>query len=86
MNKLPNARKKVRKGEGEPGNEANELQSFIEKNDTEMRKAIRTDMRVALTLWLLAIRVDYCTIGQLFGVSKSTVCLVSKEVWYHSLL
>ena len=29
-----------------------ELQSSIEKNDTEMRKAIPTDMRVALTLVL----------------------------------
>ena len=57
-----------------------ELRSSIEKNDTEMRKAIPTDMRVALTLWFLATGADYRTIGHLFGVSKSTVCLVSKEV------
>ena len=51
----------------------NELQSSIEKRDTEMRRAIPTDMRVALTLWLLATGADYRTISHLFGVSKSTV-------------
>ena len=57
-----------------------ELRSSIEKNETEMRKAIPTDVCVALTLWFLATGADYRTIGHLFGVSKSTVCLVSKEV------
>ena len=57
-----------------------ELQSSIEKRDTEMRRAIPTDMRVALTLWFLATGADYRTISHLFGVSKSTVCLVSKDV------
>ena len=57
-----------------------ELRSSIEKKDTEMRKAIPTDMRIAMTLWFLATGADYRTIGHLFGVSKSTVCLVSKDV------
>ena len=49
----------------------NELQSSIEKNDTTMRKAIPADMCVALTLWFLVTGADYCTIGHLFGISKS---------------
>jgi hypothetical protein len=45
-----------------------------------MRKAIPTDQRVALTLWFLATGADYRTVGHLFGVSKSTVCVVTKQV------
>ena len=37
-------------------------------------------MCVALTLWFLATGADYRTISHLFGVSKSTVRLVSKGV------
>ena len=58
----------------------NELRSSIEKSDTIMRKAIPVEQRVALTLWFLSTGADYRTIGHLFGVSKSTVCLVTKEV------
>ena len=57
-----------------------ELRSAIEKTDTEMRKAIPVEQRVALTLWYLATNTDYRTIGHLFGVSKATVCMVTKEV------
>ena len=45
-----------------------------------MRKAIQPEKRVALTLWFLATGADYRTIGHLFGVAKSTVCVVTKEV------
>ena len=45
-----------------------------------MRKAIPVEQRVALTLWFLAIGTDFHTIGHLFGVSKSTVCVVTKQV------
>ena len=57
-----------------------ELRSTIEKADTDMRKAIPVEKRVALTLWYLATNADYRTIGHLFGVSKPTVCVVTKEV------
>ena len=56
------------------------LRSSIEKKDTEMRRAVPTDVRVALTLWFLATGADYRTVGHLFGISKSTVCLVTKDV------
>ena len=58
----------------------NELRSAITKDDTTMRKAIPSERRVALTLWFLATNADYRTIGHLFGVSKSTVCVVTKDV------
>ena len=45
-----------------------------------MRKAVLVEQRVALTLWFLSTNADYRTIGHLFGVSKSTVCIVTKEV------
>ena len=48
--------------------------------DTVMRKAVSTEKRVAITLWFLSTGADYRTIGHLFGVSKSTVCVVTKEV------
>ena len=47
-----------------------------------MRRAVPTDMRVALTLWFLATGADYRTIGHLFGVSKLTVYLVTKYVCF----
>jgi hypothetical protein len=57
-----------------------ELRSAIEKSNSEMRKAIPMKQRVALILWYLATNTDYRTIGHLFGVSKATVCMVTKEV------
>ena len=58
----------------------NELRSSIERTDTVMRRAVSVERRVALTLWFLATNSDYRTIGHLFGVSKATVCLVTKDV------
>ena len=58
----------------------NEIRPVIEKEDTDMRTAVPVEQRVALTLWFLATNSDYRTIGHLFGVSKSTVCVVTKEV------
>ena len=58
----------------------NEIRPVIEKEDTVMRKAIPVEQRVALTLWFLATNADYRTIGHLFGVSKPTICVITKEV------
>ena len=58
----------------------NKLRSTIEKRDTVMRKVIPVEQRPALMLWFLATGADYRTIGHLFGVSTSTVCVVVKEV------
>ena len=58
----------------------NELWQTIQKQDTIMRKAISVEQRIALTLWRLATMTDYRTIGHLFGVSKTAVCFIVKEV------
>ena len=57
-----------------------QLCSSISKTDTITRKAISTEQRVAITLCFLSTGSDYRTIGHLFGVSKSTACVVTKEV------
>ena len=58
----------------------NQLRPFIEKSDTQMRKCIPPERRVAVTLWFLATNADYRTICHLFRISKASVCLVIKEV------
>ena len=58
----------------------NELRSAIQKTDTHLRKAVSVEQRVAITLWYLGTNSDYRTIGHLFGVSKATMCVVTKEV------
>ena len=57
-----------------------ELRPLLYRVDTVMRKALAVEKRVAITLWFLATGGDYRTIGHLFGVAKSTVCVVAKEV------
>ena len=54
----------------------NELRSLISRQDTRMRKAIKVEKRVAITLWCLATCSEYRTIGHLFGVSRCTVCVI----------
>ena len=41
-----------------------------------MKKAIKVEKRVAITLWYLATCSESRTIGHLFGISRSTVCLI----------
>lgn len=45
-----------------------------------MRKAIPVEKHFALTVWFLATGADYQINCHLFGVSKSTVYIVMKEV------
>ena len=59
-----------------------ELWSSIERKDTLMRKAIPTDVRVAMAIWFLATGADYRTIGHLFGVSKATVFSVEECLFW----
>ena len=46
-----------------------------------MRKAIPSERRVALTLWVLATNADYRNIGHLFRAFKPTVCVATKDVY-----
>ena len=57
-----------------------ELTPAIERQDTVLRKAISVQQRVAITLWKLAANAEYRTIAHLFGVSRSSVCIIVKEV------
>ena len=52
----------------------------ISRRDTNFRKAIPVRQRVAITLYRLADTAHYRTIANLFGVGKSTVCGIVKEV------
>ena len=60
----------------------NEIRTSVKKNDTIMRNAIPVEQRVALTFWFLSktTGMDYRTIAHLFGVSKSSVCFIKKQV------
>ena len=53
-----------------------QLRSVLQRKDTIMRKAISVEKRVAITLWFLATPSEYRTIGHLFGVARSTVCII----------
>lgn len=56
------------------------LRHSIERKDTNMRKAVTMEKRIAMALWFLATGADFRTIAHLFGVSKSIVCITVKEV------
>ena len=57
-----------------------ELSPHISKRDTNYRKAITVRHRVAITLYWLADTAHFRTIGNLFGVGKSTVCGIVRQV------
>ena len=57
----------------------NRLKPVIEKKDTQLRKAISVRHRLAITLWTLATSCEYRTVGHLFGVARSTVCIIVHE-------
>ena len=58
----------------------NQLRCALNKSDTRMRRAISVEKRVAVALWRLATNVEYRSIGHLFGISRSTACVIVHEV------
>ena len=54
----------------------NHLKSVIERQDNRFRRAISVRHRLAITIWTLATPCEYRTIGHLFGVARSTVCVI----------
>ena len=54
----------------------NKLRSKIQRKDTCMRMAVTVEHRLAITLWCLATCCEYRTIGHLFGLARSTVCVI----------
>lgn len=49
------------------------------KEDTSYRQAITLEKRVAIALYALGSSAEYRSIANLFGVGKSTVCIIVKE-------
>ena len=58
----------------------NELEDDITRTDSKLQKAIPTFQRVALTIYFMASTAEYCSVANLFGVSRSFVSLCVKEV------
>ncbi|XP_054083812.1 putative nuclease HARBI1 [Zeugodacus cucurbitae] len=57
----------------------------LEKKTTNYRKTIQLEKRIAIALYALGSSAEYRTIGNMFGIGKSTVCsfLIEfcHEVW-----
>ena len=45
-----------------------------------MRAAIRPDHRVAIALYVFATRIEYRSLANLMGISKSTICKITNEI------
>ena len=54
----------------------NRLKPAIERQDNRFRRAISVLHRLAITIWTFATPCEYRTIGHLFGVARSTVCVI----------
>ena len=55
------------------------LSPYIKKQTTKMHTLLSVQKHVAITLWFLATPVEYRTIGHLFSIARSTVCVVVHE-------
>ncbi|XP_012161742.1 protein ALP1-like [Ceratitis capitata] len=51
----------------------------IGKEDTNYRKAITLEKRIAIALYALGSSAEYRTVASLFGVSNSSVCRIVRE-------
>ena len=52
------------------------LTPYLQRQNTQLRRAICVEHRVAITLWYLATCGEYRTIAHLFGVARCTVCVI----------
>ena len=57
-----------------------QLRPIIAHQDTRLRKSIGVQQRVAITLWCLSTSCEYRTIAHLFGVLRSTVCVIVHDM------
>lgn len=51
----------------------------ITKIDTNFRQCIPLEKRIAVALYCLKSSSEYASIGHMFGISKSSVCVILKE-------
>eukprot|EP00058_Branchiostoma_floridae_P028280 XP_002613771.1 hypothetical protein BRAFLDRAFT_85312 [Branchiostoma floridae] len=56
-----------------------ELSGRLTRQNTRFREAISVTKRVGVALWYLATGADYRTLSHLFGVGRSTVCIIVRE-------
>ena len=56
-----------------------QLRPFFQHEDTQLRKAVCVEKRLAITLRCLATPSEYRTIGHLFGVAQCSVCVIVHE-------
>ena len=56
-----------------------ELRPQIERQETRSRMPIGVEKRVMVTIWKLATNVEYRTLSVLFGLGRSTVCVIVVE-------
>ncbi|CAG2195659.1 unnamed protein product [Mytilus edulis] len=56
-----------------------ELGPHIKKKDTVMRSAVPVSKRLLMTLWYLGTQMDFRSLAALFGVGKSTSCIIVHE-------
>ena len=57
------------------------VRPFVAKRDTQFRKAIPVEKRMAIALWRMATGNSYRTIREIFVVAKSTAVEITNEIW-----
>ncbi|RMB94833.1 hypothetical protein DUI87_28636 [Hirundo rustica rustica] len=56
------------------------LRPAIGRRDSALRRAVPTEVRPALTLWRLGAVTEYWALEATFGVSRSSVCKILRDV------
>ena len=57
-----------------------DMEASLASSDHAVRVIVDVQKQVAITLYLLASSAEYRTIGNLFGVGKSTVCIIVHNI------
>eukprot|EP00794_Sanderia_malayensis_P012390 gene12390-13667_t len=57
-----------------------QLRPYLQKEDSNMRKAFPVEKRLAIALWRLVTGSYYNTTGHLFGISEASACWIRDEV------
>ena len=55
------------------------LQSVIKKQSTTLHNPLPVEKRAAVTLWYLAIPLEFINIGHLFSIARCTACVIVHE-------
>ncbi|XP_062409140.1 uncharacterized protein LOC134100105 [Sardina pilchardus] len=56
------------------------LRPWLIRQNTNYRRAVTVEVRVAICIWRLATNLEYRSISHLFAVGLSTCCLITQEV------